>query len=122
MTSGGSLGLRSSSYGSLQQQQFQNNGGQQQKANNNIQSTPPMGPASSRKPSKMFVKENNLFLWMFKFVHRKKVGMMFLCLVSIAAMLWVLYVGKGVFFMLYFSSIWYRLSSKNEPRLILCLI
>lgn len=109
MTSG-SLGLRSSSYGSLQQQQFQNNGGQQQKANN-IQSTPPMA-ASSRKPSKMFVKENNLFLWMFKFVHRKKVGMMFLCLVSIAAMLWVLYVGKGVFFILYFSSNFHLLSSK----------
>ncbi|GKA97916.1 Rho GTPase-activating protein like protein [Tanacetum coccineum] len=88
MTSG-SLGLRSSSYGSLQQQ-FQNNGGQQKV---NIQSTPPMA-VSSRKPSKMFVKEN-LFIWMFKFVHRKKVGMMFLCLVSIAAMLWVLYVGKG---------------------------
>ncbi|KAM0048835.1 hypothetical protein Hdeb2414_s0008g00278981 [Helianthus debilis subsp. tardiflorus] len=90
MTSG-SLGLRSSSYGSLlqHQQQFQNGGVFiQQKAN---QSTPPI---ASRKPSKMFVKENML-LWIFKLAHRKKVGMMFLCLVSLAAMLWVLYVGKG---------------------------
>nr|XP_043624391.1 probable hexosyltransferase MUCI70 [Erigeron canadensis] len=99
MTSG-SLGLRSSSYGSLvqhqQQQQLQQqqlqNGGQQQKVN---QSTPPI-IASSRKASKMFVKEKeNMFIWMFKFVHRKKVGMLLLCLVSIVAMLWVLYVGKG---------------------------
>ncbi|KAI3818738.1 hypothetical protein L1987_12555 [Smallanthus sonchifolius] len=92
MTSG-SLGQRSSSYGSLLQHQHQiQNGGVflQQKPN---QSTPPI---ASRKGSKMFVnKEESLLMWIFKFVHRKKVGMMFLCLVSIAAMLWVLYVGKG---------------------------
>ncbi|KAL8228137.1 hypothetical protein R6Q57_015721 [Mikania cordata] len=93
MTSG-SLGLRSSSYGSLiqHQQQFQNGGVfLQQKPN---QSTPPI---ASRKTSKMFVAKDkeNMFMWIFKFAHRKKVGMLFLCLVSIAAMLWVLYVGKG---------------------------
>ncbi|KVH96997.1 Protein of unknown function DUF616 [Cynara cardunculus var. scolymus] len=94
MTSG-SLGLRSSSYGSLlqHQQQFQNGGVflLQQKPN---QSTPPI---ASRKTSKMFVnkEKENMLMWIFKFAHRKKVGMLFLCLVSIAAMLWVLYVGKG---------------------------
>ncbi|KAK9065342.1 hypothetical protein SSX86_016725 [Deinandra increscens subsp. villosa] len=81
MTSG-SLDQRSSSYGSLLQQ-VQNGGVLlQQKPN---QSTPPI---ASRKTLKMF-------MWIFKFVHRKKVGMMFLCLVSIAAMLWILSVGKG---------------------------
>ncbi|XP_076885024.1 putative hexosyltransferase MUCI70 [Bidens hawaiensis] len=88
MTSG-SLGQRSSSYGSLTQ-----NGGvfSQQKAN---QSTPPVN--NTRKALKMFGNKDkeSVFMWIFKFVHRKKVGMMFLCLVSIAAMLWVLYVGKG---------------------------
>ncbi|KAI3732048.1 hypothetical protein L1987_63245 [Smallanthus sonchifolius] len=93
MTSG-SLGQRSSSYGSLlqHQQQIQNGGVfLQQKPN---QSTPPI---ASRKGSKMFVnkEKESLLMWIFKFVHRKKVGMMFLCLVSIAAMMWVLYVGKG---------------------------
>ncbi|KAM0050021.1 hypothetical protein Hdeb2414_s0008g00292921 [Helianthus debilis subsp. tardiflorus] len=92
MTSG-SLGQRSSSYGSLLQHQQQ----QQQIQHQNgvfLQSTPPI---ASRKPAKVFgnKEKENLFLWIFKFVHRKKVGMMFLCLVSIAAMLWVLYVGKG---------------------------
>ncbi|KAK1412308.1 hypothetical protein QVD17_33454 [Tagetes erecta] len=90
MTSG-SLGQRSSSYGSLQQQM--QNGGVflQQKPNQ------PSPPIASRKTSKLFIskEKENMFMWMFKFVHRKKVGMMFLCLVSIAAMLWVLYVGKG---------------------------
>ncbi|KAK9065339.1 hypothetical protein SSX86_016722 [Deinandra increscens subsp. villosa] len=81
MTSG-SLDQRSSSYGSLLQQ-VQNGGVVlQQKPN---QSTPPI---ASRKTLKMF-------MWIFKFLHRKKVGMMFLCLVSIAAMLWILSVGKG---------------------------
>ncbi|KAK9051704.1 hypothetical protein SSX86_028332 [Deinandra increscens subsp. villosa] len=93
MTSG-SLGQRSSSYGSLlqHQQQFQNGGVfLQQKPN---QSTPPI---PSRKASKMFVtkEKENMLMWIFKFAHRKKVGMMFLSFVSIAAMLWVLYVGKG---------------------------
>ncbi|KAI3498774.1 hypothetical protein L1887_34558 [Cichorium endivia] len=88
MTSG-SLGLRSSSYGSLLQHQQQSQNGQQ-KPN----STPPI---ASRKTSKMFVnkEKENMFMWIFKSVHRKKVGMLFLCLVSIAAMLWVFYVGKG---------------------------
>lgn len=105
MTSG-SLGLRSSSYGSLlQHQQQSQNGGVflQQKPN----STPPI---ASRKTSKMFVNKDkeNMFMWIFKSVHRKKVGMLFLCLVSIAAMLWVFYVGKGLI-----SSINFYLNSSN---------
>ncbi|XP_076951501.1 putative hexosyltransferase MUCI70 [Bidens hawaiensis] len=88
MTSG-SLGIRSSSYGSLLQHQQQIQNGQKHN-----QSTPPV---ASRKPNKMFVNKDkeNMFMWMFMFLHRKKVGMMFLCLVSVAALLWVLYVGKG---------------------------
>lgn len=97
MTSG-SLGQRSSSYGSLTQ-----NGGlfSQQKPN---QSTPPLSNNNNntRKALKMFGNKDKetLFMWIFKFLHRKKVGMMFLCIVSIAAMLWVLYVGKGFAFIL----------------------
>uniref|UniRef100_A0A7N0RF34 TOD1/MUCI70 glycosyltransferase-like domain-containing protein n=1 Tax=Kalanchoe fedtschenkoi TaxID=63787 RepID=A0A7N0RF34_KALFE len=80
---GGSLGLRSSSYGSLQQP-FSN-------IVLPIQTTitPP------RKPFKMFKEKEKLFHWFFKFAGRKKVGMMFLCIASAAVFVWVLYVGKG---------------------------
>ncbi|KAJ8568852.1 hypothetical protein K7X08_032549 [Anisodus acutangulus] len=81
----GSLGLRSSgSYGSLQQQLFQNN-------SSPIQTTPPI----PRKPPKLFKEKEGLFLWICKFAPRKNVGMLLLCVVSAAAFLWVLYVGKG---------------------------
>uniref|UniRef100_A0A5B7AR64 TOD1/MUCI70 glycosyltransferase-like domain-containing protein n=1 Tax=Davidia involucrata TaxID=16924 RepID=A0A5B7AR64_DAVIN len=79
-----SLGLRSGSYGSLQQQ-IQN-------AVLPIQTTPPF---ASRKPYKMFKEKERLFRWICKFAGRKKVGMLFLCVVSAAIFVWVLYVGKG---------------------------
>ncbi|PHT49431.1 hypothetical protein CQW23_09178 [Capsicum baccatum] len=81
----GSLGLRTSgSYGSLQQQLFQN-------SSSPIQTTPPI----PRKPPKLFKEKEGLFLWICKFAPRKNVGMFLLCVVSAAAFLWVLYVGKG---------------------------
>ncbi|XP_008442599.2 probable hexosyltransferase MUCI70 [Cucumis melo] len=76
---GGSLGLRSGSYGALDKQL------------NNVVS--PIQTA--RKPSKMMKEKDYLFPWICKFVGRKKVGMLLLCVVSAAVFLWVLYVGKG---------------------------
>ncbi|KAK8472520.1 hypothetical protein PHAVU_002G228900 [Phaseolus vulgaris] len=40
-------------------------------------------------------EKERLFLWICKFAGRKKVGMLFLCLISAAVFIWVLYVGKG---------------------------
>lgn len=84
----GSLVVRPSSYGSSQ------NGGLvlQQQMNQPI---PP-----SKKASKMFVnkEKDNAFLWIFKFAPRKKVGMLLLSLASFAAMLWILYIAKGLLF------------------------
>ncbi|KAI3680704.1 hypothetical protein L6452_35478 [Arctium lappa] len=109
MTSGGSMGgrsssvgnlgsivVRSSSNGSLQQNQtqFQNGGvGFQQQMN---QSTTTQAPAS-KKASKTFVnkEKDNAFMWIFKFAPRKKVGMLLLSIASTAAMLWILYIAKG---------------------------
>lgn len=72
------IGIRSGSYGSLDKQVLQNNG-------------------SGRKASKMLKEKEKerLFLWICKFAGRKKVGMLFLCLISAAVFIWVLYVGKG---------------------------
>lgn len=86
---GGSLGIRSGSYGSLQQQQqlLLQNGGLP------IQTTPP--PPLPRKPSKMPKEKERLFHWIVKFAGRKKVGMLFLCLISAAVFGWVMYVGNG---------------------------
>lgn len=81
----GSLGLRSGSYGSLQQIQ---NGS----ICLPIQTSPPL----SRKPPKMLKDKDKLFPRIFKFAPRKKVGMLLLCLVSIAVFMWVLTVGKGL--------------------------
>ncbi|KAL5151183.1 hypothetical protein HKD37_13G037640 [Glycine soja] len=80
--SGGSLGIRSGSYGSLekQQQQLQNNGVSL------IQ--------SARKPTKTLKEKDRFFLWIFKFAGRKKVGMLCLFTISAAVFIWVLYVGK----------------------------
>ncbi|KAL7142684.1 hypothetical protein ABFS83_08G140200 [Erythranthe nasuta] len=81
----GSLGLRSSgSYGSLQPIQ---NGS----ICLPIQTTPPF----SRKPPKMLKEKDKLFHRIFKFAPRKKVGMLLLCLASLAVFVWVLTVGKG---------------------------
>ncbi|CAM8893644.1 unnamed protein product [Rhodiola kirilowii] len=80
---GGSLGLRSSSYGSLQQP-FSNIA-----LPNQTTITPP------RKPVKMLKEKEKLYHWFLKFAGRKKVGMMFLCIASAAVFVWVLYVGKA---------------------------
>lgn len=80
---GGSLGIRSGSYGSLDKQLQNNNNG--------------VSPIqSARKPSKMLKEKERLFHWICKFAGRKKVGMLFLCLISAAVFVWVLYVGKGL--------------------------
>ncbi|KAL2627325.1 hypothetical protein GLYMA_07G197000v4 [Glycine max] len=70
------IGIRSGSYGSLDKQ-----------VQNGI----------ARKASKMLKEKEKerLFLWICKFAGRKKVGMLFLCLISAAVFVWVLYVGKG---------------------------
>ncbi|KAL9321208.1 hypothetical protein ACSQ67_013047 [Phaseolus vulgaris] len=81
--SGGSLGIRSGSYGSLEKQQqlLQHNG---------------VSPIqSARKPSKMLKDKDRFFHWIFKFAGRKKVGMLFLFAISAAVFIWVLYLGKG---------------------------
>ncbi|KAK7331939.1 hypothetical protein VNO80_28684 [Phaseolus coccineus] len=81
--SGGSLGIRSGSYGSLEKQQqlLQHNG---------------VSPIqSARKPSKMLKEKDRFFHWIFKFAGRKKVGMLFLFAISAAVFIWVLYLGKG---------------------------
>lgn len=77
---GPSLGLRSASYGALDKQL------------NNV--VPPFQTA--RKPSKMMKEKDYSFPWICKFVHRKKIGMLLLCVVSAAVFLWVLYMGKGL--------------------------
>ncbi|KAF5811944.1 putative ceramidase [Helianthus annuus] len=77
----GSLVVRSSSNGSLQQNQLGLG----------------LGFISNKKGSKMFAnkEKDNGFIWIFKFVPRKKVGMLLLSLASFAAMLWILYIAKG---------------------------
>ncbi|KAK2436695.1 putative hexosyltransferase MUCI70 [Trifolium repens] len=88
---GGSIGLgiRSASYGSLDN--YNNNNKQLQ--NNGVSPI----QLSARKGSKMIKEKEKeqLFLWIFKSAGRKKVGMLFLCLISAVVFIWVLYVGKG---------------------------
>lgn len=88
---GGSLGIRSGSYGSLQQQALLQQQQQQQQTNGAsfhiVQTTPP------RKPSKM--PKEKLIQRIFKFAGRKKVGMLFICVISAAVFGCVLSVGKG---------------------------
>ncbi|KAJ6728581.1 ALKALINE CERAMIDASE-RELATED [Salix koriyanagi] len=89
---GGSLGIRSGSYGSLDKQLQQ----QQQNGYGVLSSTPfPMQTNGRTKPAKMCKEKENLFHWVFKFAGRKKVGMMFICVISAVVFVWVLYVGKG---------------------------
>ncbi|KAK9906955.1 hypothetical protein M0R45_002570 [Rubus argutus] len=85
---GGSLGIRSGSYGSLDKQ-LQNN-------NSSIINNNGVLPIqSARKPSKMLKEKERLFHSICKFAGRKKVGMLLLCVISAAVFGWVLYVGKG---------------------------
>lgn len=105
----GSVVVRSSSNGSLQQNQPQfPNGGVgflQQMMN---QSTPPQVP-SKKTSNKTFLnkEKDNAFIWIFKFAPRKKVGMLLLSIASTAAMLWILYIAKGLLFI--FPPNWYNL-------------
>ena len=86
------MGIRSGSYGSLDKQ-----------LQNGV--LPIQAPAAIRtKPSKMFKEKETLVHWICKFAGRKKVGMLLLCVISAAVFVWVLYVGKGWFF-LYLSSL-----------------
>ncbi|KAH7546000.1 hypothetical protein FEM48_Zijuj01G0154500 [Ziziphus jujuba var. spinosa] len=76
---GGSLGIRSGSYGSLDKQ-LQNG----------------ISPIqTARKPSKMLKEKERLFHWICKFAGRKKVGMLLLCAISAGIFIFVVYVGKG---------------------------
>ncbi|XVE88056.1 hypothetical protein DITRI_Ditri19aG0037700 [Diplodiscus trichospermus] len=80
---GGSLGIRSGSYGSLDKQ-----------LQNGV--LPIQAPSATRtKPSKVFKEKETLVHWICKFAGRKKVGMLLLCVISAAVFVWVLYVGKG---------------------------
>lgn len=97
----GSLVVRSLSNGSLQLQQQMNQ----------LMQSPVVVSSSSKKGSKVFVNSgskdkdyyyngnsNKAFVWMFKFAPRKKVGMLLLSLASFAAMLWILFIAKGILF------------------------
>ncbi|KAL9263778.1 putative hexosyltransferase MUCI70 [Drosera capensis] len=98
---GGSLGLRTASYGSLSVQQQQQQ--QQQQTQNNpllsnqyVAASPPRTVLISRKPVKMMMKEKErLVSWFCRFAGRKKVGMIFLIMVSLAALGRILCLGKG---------------------------
>ncbi|KAK4797900.1 hypothetical protein SAY86_030226 [Trapa natans] len=86
---GGSLGIRSGSYGSLQQQALL----QQQSPPPNgssfhiPQTTPPRKPG--KMPKEKFIQR------IFKFAGRKKVGMLFICVISAAVFGCVLSVSKS---------------------------
>lgn len=92
---GGSLGLRTGSYGSLQQH-LQNS------AILPIQTTPPIG----RKPAKMLMSgprdKEKILQWLCKIAARRRVMMLmmpFLVLVSVALFIVLMStVGKGLFF------------------------
>ncbi|KAL6197162.1 hypothetical protein ACLB2K_032774 [Fragaria x ananassa] len=89
---GGSLGIRSGSYGSLDKQLQNNNNNN----NNGIVNNNGVLPIqSARKPSKMLKEKERLYHSICKFAGRKKVGMLLLCVISAAVFGWVLYVGKG---------------------------
>jgi hypothetical protein len=91
---GGSLGMRSGSYGSLDKQLQQNNNNNN--SNNNYNGVSPI--PTVRKPSKMQKEKERLFHWICKFAGRKRVGMLLLCVISAVVFVWVLYVGKGLVF------------------------
>lgn len=101
--SGGSLGLglRSASYGSLQQQLHNN------LVPNQSPSPSPPPPPAFRKPPKTMKEKEKLFHWICKSFGRKKVGMLFLCVVSAAFFVGVLYMGKGLIFIEPLFSVFY---------------
>lgn len=91
--SGGSLGIRSGSHSSLDNKQQQND-----------VLLPIQRPSTTKtKPySKMFKDKEKLFHWICKFAGRKRVGMFLLFAFSATVFVWVLYVGKGWFFITVF--------------------
>lgn len=44
----------------------------------------------------MYKEKEGLLPWIHKFAPRKKVGMLLLCAVSLAVLVWVLFVDKGL--------------------------
>ncbi|TYG68769.1 hypothetical protein ES288_D05G179400v1 [Gossypium darwinii] len=83
--SGGSLGIRSGSYGSLDKQ-----------LQNGV--LPIQVPSATKtKPFKTFKEKETFLHWICKFAGRKKVGLLLLCAISAAIFVWVLYLGKGAF-------------------------
>ncbi|KAB2082008.1 hypothetical protein ES319_A05G169400v1 [Gossypium barbadense] len=80
--SGGSLGIRSGSYGSLDKQ-----------LQNGV--LPIQVPSATKtKPFKTFKEKETFLHWICKFAGRKKVGSLLLCAISAAIFVWVLYLGK----------------------------
>lgn len=94
---GGSLGLRSGSYGSLQ---AQINGSSAVVAVSPLptHSTPPP-PPSARKPSKMLLPgsrdKERCLAWICKLAGRRRVGMLLLLIASAAVLLSFSIVSKG---------------------------
>lgn len=82
------LGVRSSSYGSLEKTGL--NG-----VVLPIQITTTTTTTTRTKPSKMQKDREGIVHWICKFAGRKKVGMLLLFLISAVVFLRVLYVGKG---------------------------
>ncbi|KAH1054961.1 hypothetical protein J1N35_033026 [Gossypium stocksii] len=82
---GGSLGIRSGSYSSLDKKQQQND-----------VLLPIQTPSTTKtKPySKMFKDKEKLYHWACKFAGRKRVRMFILLAISAAVFVWVLYVGR----------------------------
>ncbi|KAK9706704.1 hypothetical protein RND81_07G145900 [Saponaria officinalis] len=81
------LGLRNSSYGSLQKyHEFNHNILLQNKLNS---------PFFNRKQAKMLKEKEKLFFWVSKVIGRKKFGMLLLAVVSTVVFVWIVYVGKG---------------------------
>ncbi|TYG65168.1 hypothetical protein ES288_D06G164400v1 [Gossypium darwinii] len=81
---GGSLGIRSGSYGSLDKQ-----------LQNSVLLPIQVPLATRSKPSKVFKEKETLVHWICKLAGRKKVGMLLLSVISAAVFVWVVYVGKG---------------------------
>jgi len=78
------LGVRSSSYGSLEKTGL-----------NGVVLPIQITTTTRTKPSKMQKDREGIVPWICKFAGRKKVGMLLLFLISAVVFLRVLYVGKG---------------------------
>ncbi|TYI09671.1 hypothetical protein ES332_A09G089600v1 [Gossypium tomentosum] len=81
--SGGSLGIRSGSYGSLDKQ-----------GQNGVLPIQAASATRTKAYSKMLKEKETLIHWICKFAGRKKVGMLLLCVISAAVFVWVVYFGE----------------------------